>query len=65
MKKLSTFAVLKVDGGDRVSFTYNELNEYGDIISTNNKKSFFAVDPELESHINTIWKYIEDNKLNK
>lgn len=63
MKKLSTFAVLKVDGGDRVSFTYNELNEDGDIISTNNKKSFFAVDPVLSGYIEEIWKYIEDNKL--
>lgn len=63
MKKLSTFAVLKVDGGDRVSFTYNELNDEGDIISTNNKKSFFAVDPLLEEYIKGIWDYVEHNKL--
>lgn len=64
MKILSSFVVLNIEGGDRVSFTYNETNESGDIISTNNKKSFFAVDPALESNIKAIREYIEQNKLN-
>lgn len=63
MKKLSSFAVLNIEGGDRVSFTYNELNAGGDIISANNKKSFFAVDSTLSDHIKAIWEYIEENKL--
>lgn len=63
MKKLSSFAVLNIEGGDRVSFTYNELNDGGDIISQNNKKSFFALDPSLSDHIKAIWDYIETNKL--
>ena len=63
MKQLSSFMVLNMDGGDRVSYTYNELNSNGDIISTNNKKSFFAVDPALSEYINAIRKYIRENKL--
>ena len=27
MRRLSTFAVLNIDGGDRISFTYDEINE--------------------------------------
>ena len=64
MRMLSSFVVLNIEGGDRVSFTYNETNESGDIVSTNNKKSFFAVDSELKSHITAIREYIEQNKLN-
>ena len=26
MKRLSSFAVLNIDGGDRVSFTYDEIS---------------------------------------
>lgn len=63
MKQLSSFMVLNMDGGDRVSYTYNELNSNGDIISMNNKKSFFAVDPSLSEHINAIRQYIRENKL--
>lgn len=64
MKMLSSFVVLNIEGGDRVSFTYNETNDEGEIISTNNKKSFFAIDPELKKSIEAIRKFITDNKLN-
>lgn len=63
MKQLSSFMVLNMDGGDRVSYTYNELNSNGDIISMNNKKSFFAVDSGLLGHINAIREFIRVNKL--
>ena len=63
MKKLSSFAVLNVEGGDRVSFTYNVLDDTGNILSVNNKKSFFAVDPALSDHVKAIWEYIETNKM--
>jgi len=64
MKQLSSFMVLNIDGGDRVSYTYNEINdETGEAISVNNKKNFYAVDSELEYHINAIRDYIKVNKL--
>lgn len=64
MKQLSSFMVLNIDGGDRVSYTYNEINEEtGEPVSQNNKKSFYAVDKELMAHIEAIRKFIRDNKL--
>lgn len=64
MRQLSGFIVLNVDGGDRVSYTYNEINEEtGEPISTNNKKNFYVVNPELSGHINAIREYIRQNKL--
>ena len=63
MRILSSFVVLNIEGGDRISFTFNETNDSGDIISTNNKKSFFAIDPTLSEHIKAIREYIETNKL--
>ena len=55
---------LSVNGGDRISFTYDEIDENtGDLISTNNKESFFVVDEDLRAHVNAVRSYIRDNKL--
>lgn len=64
MKQLSSFMVLNIDGGDRISYTYNEIDgNTGEPISVNNKKNFYAVDPELTEHIKAIREYIQENKL--
>ena len=64
MNQLSSFMVLSIDGGQRVSYTYNEINaDTGEPISVNNKKNFYAVDPELLKHIDAIREYISKNKL--
>ena len=64
IKQLASFAVLNVNGGDRISYTYDEIDsETGDMISQNNKGNFYVVDSTLKSKITGIRKYIEDNKL--
>lgn len=64
IKQLSSFMVLNMDGADRVSFTFNEVDESGELISQNNKKNFIAVDSDLQSHITAIRDYIREHKLN-
>lgn len=65
MKQLSSFMILNVDGGDRVTYTYNEIDSNtGEIISRNNKGNFYVVDDELKGHIDAIRDFIKDNKLN-
>ena len=64
MKQLSSFMVLNVNGGDRISYTYDEIDgETGDVISTNNKESFFVVDSELRGSIEDVRDYIREHKL--
>lgn len=64
MKQLSSFMVLNVNGGDRVSFTYDEIDETtGEPISQNNKKNFYVVNNDLASHIEAIRTFIRENKL--
>lgn len=63
-KQLASFAVLNVNGGERVSFTYDEIDaETGDMISSNNKGNFFAVDENLKKDIEDIRAYIQEHKL--
>lgn len=66
MKQLSSFMVLNIDGGDRVTYTYNDIdNSTGEPISRNNKGNFYVVDDELKGHIEAIRDFIKDNKLTK
>lgn len=64
MKQLSSFMALNVNGGDRISYTFDEVDENtGDLVSTNNKESFFVVDATLRKHVDAIRDYIRDNRL--
>ena len=64
IKQLASFAVLNLNGGERVSFTYDEIDaETGDMISSNNKGNFFAVDADLKKDIEDIRTYIQEHKL--
>lgn len=66
IKQLASFAVLNVNGGDRISYTFDEIDaETGDVVSTNNKGSFFAVDSALKGKITQIRNYIIENKLSE
>lgn len=64
IKQLASFAVLNVNGGNRVSYTYDEIDgDTGDMISSNNKGSFFVVDNDLAASIESIREFIRENKL--
>ena len=66
IKKLASFAVLNVNGGERVSYTYDEIDaETGDMISANNKGNFYVVDENLSKEIEDIRKYIKEHKLSE
>ena len=64
MKQLSSFMALNVNGGDRVSYTYDEIDpDTGEAVSTNNKASFYVVDDGLRTHVEAIRDWIRENKL--
>lgn len=64
MKALSSFAAMTIGGGDRISYTFDEVDDQtGELISTNNKASFFAVDPDLRTHVEAIRDWIRTHKL--
>ena len=66
MKQLSSFMVININGGDRISYTYDEIDSNtGEPISVNNKKSFYVVDNNLSVLIDQIKDYIKLNKLSE
>ncbi len=54
MKKLSAVAIVTTAEGERVSYTYMELDDGGNIISQNNRASFVALDDALLAAIATL-----------
>ena len=64
VKQLSSFMALAVNGGDRISFTYDEIDpDTGDLIDGNKKESFFVVDEGLRAHIDAVRDFIREHKL--
>lgn len=64
VKQLSSFMALAVNGGDRISFTYDEIDpDTGDLIDGNKKESFFVVDEGLRAHIEAVRDFIRKHKL--
>ena len=66
IKQLASFAVLNVNGGQRISYTFDEIDaESGDIVSANQRGSFFCVDDALTKEIDDIREYIKEHKLSE
>ena len=64
IKQLSSFMAINVNGGDRISFTFDEIDaETGEPVSSNNKRSFFVVDSTLAKNIAQIRNYIREQKM--
>ena len=63
MKRLTSFTHLTTGEGDRIAYTYSEIDESGNLMSQNNKGNFIAVDEELVSHIRAIQNFIKENIL--
>lgn len=64
IKQLASFADIMANGGHRITYTFDEIDaETGDVISSNNKGNFYAVDGTLLEHIGTIRTYIQEHRL--
>lgn len=65
MKKVTSFTHLITGEGDRIAFTYSEMDEYGTITSQNNRKSFVITDMEIAGHATAIRDYIQKTFLDQ
>lgn len=63
MKKLTSFTAHVTAEGQRISYTYSEIDETGNLKSQNNRENFIVMDQEIMKHIEAINAYIEKNKL--
>lgn len=63
MKKVTSFTAHVTAEGQRISYTYSEIDETGNLKSQNNRENFIVMDADLMEHIEAINAYIAENKL--
>ncbi len=63
MKRLTSFTHLTTGEGDRIAYTYSEVDDAGNLISQNNKGNFVAIDSSLIAHIRAIQEFIQEKHL--
>ena len=59
MNKITNFNYQIVQEGTRISYTYSEINDDGDIISSNNKKSYIETNEDILEKLKEIKTYLE------
>lgn len=63
MKKITSVTAHVTAEGQRISYTYSEIDVSGNLVSQNNRENFIVMDEGLMEHINAINAYIAENKL--
>lgn len=54
MKILTSFSVISAPEGKRVSYTYSELDANGNLVKSNVRESFIAMDADLLTKITDL-----------
>lgn len=62
-KILTAFVSMNSPEGERITYTYSEVDEKGSTISQNNKGSFILFDQSIQKKINDIKSYLNE-KIN-
>lgn len=58
MRQLKSFMVINISGMNRITATYDEIDERGMPVSKNNKVSFYAIENDFIINIENMQKYI-------
>lgn len=65
MKILTSFTKLITGEGIRVSYTFSEIDELGNVVSQNNRANFVATDTSLKANLEAVDDYISEKFLNE
>lgn len=63
MKVVTSYTHLVTGEGDRLSYTYSEIDDQGNLINQNQRGNFIVTDQTLLGHVRAINDYITQNKL--
>jgi hypothetical protein len=62
-KMLTSFTKFTTGEGERVSFTFSEVSEKGELVNPNIKGNFIVMSDEILSHLKAVDDYIKENYL--
>lgn len=58
MNKLTSFTAHVTAEGQRISYTYSEIDQTGKLVNQNVRENFIVIDEGLQEHIDEINAYI-------
>lgn len=64
MKNLTGFAVINNRNGKMVSYTYDVVDEKGNIVDSNKKESYVVLDEETKTAVEGLEQLVE-NRMNE
>ena len=62
MKQISGFSVIGINNGLRLTYTYDDLNDKGELISENVRKSLYIVDNDVKNAAQLIFDFIKEKE---
>lgn len=63
MLKITGIAVITTAEGKRITYSFSEIDENGNIIASNKKRSFIAIDEEIKGLIETLEKKVSEHMV--
>lgn len=54
MKKITGIAIVELAEGTRIAYTYSEIDDNGNVTSSNNKRSYICVNDDVATAIATV-----------
>lgn len=64
MRVLTSFTAHSTGEGQRISYTYSEIDETGKLIQQNVRENFIVVDDDLQAHVDAIKDSISERLEN-
>lgn len=60
IKKITSFTSHKTGEGTRLSATYSEISESGQLVKSNERFNVIVVNEEIQGHIDALNKFLEE-----
>lgn len=63
MKKITSYTVFQTAEGTRVSYTYSEIDNDGNIIKSNARKNMIVMDEDLNKELNDVFTFLTNREV--
>ena len=61
IKKITSFTSHKTGEGTRLSATYSEISESGQLVKSNERFNVIVVDEEVQGHVDALTEFLQGN----
>lgn len=62
MVKITSYTTFESAEGLRLSYTYSELDEQGNILKSNIRKDMVVMDKALKQELNDVFNFLEERE---